>query len=349
MGYSNMGIKVSDIGEFALIERIQKVIEKSGCNMDMLVHGIGDDTAVFKPPEPGYEILVTCDTMVEGHHYLKEHITPLEIGRRAMVMNISDIGAMGGVPLYALVTLGLTSSESVNYIEEIYRGFIEELKPFGASIIGGNISRIDGGPFIDITLIGKVKKEFKVLRSGARPGDAVMVTGCPGMSAAGYWIISNRASEGKRHKELLDPYLRPKHRAREGNALAMAGKITSMIDISDGLSGDLFHICGKSMVGVEIMEEMLPSCEVLEEISNLSKKRKEDFILGPGDDYELLFTCAPDNIQDVTLILSEFNCPVTHIGEILNSDQGVILVTKEDERRELSKKGWDHFDGSNQV
>ena len=203
MGKDNMGPKVSDIGEFALIERIKKIIEGTGADPGLLVHGIGDDTAVFRYPEPGYEILATCDTMVEGHHYLKGYITPFEIGRRAMVMNISDIGAMGGKPLYALVTLGLASSEQVDDIEEIYRGFLKELEPFGATIIGGNISRIEGSPFIDITLIGTVKKDFKVLRSGARPGDAVMVTGFPGMSSAGYWLVSNKIPESKNIKPLF--------------------------------------------------------------------------------------------------------------------------------------------------
>lgn len=338
-----MGLKVSDIGEFALIERIQKILDKAGHNPELLIQGIGDDTAVFKPPEKGYEMLVTCDTMAEGRHYFKGHITPFEIGRRAMVMNISDIGAMGGKPLYALVTLGLTSSEPVNDIEEIYRGFIKELEPFGASIIGGNISKIDGSMFIDITLIGTVNKDFKVLRSGARPGDAVMVTGYPGNSAAGYHVILSQISEREQYKELFDSYLRPQHRAGEGHALAMSGKISSMIDISDGLSGDLLHICENSMVGVEIKEEMLPSCKALEEISSLANKSKEDFILGASDDYELLFTCSPEDMVLVKSILSEFNCSVTYIGEILPLEQGMTVITKHGERKNLAIKGWDHF------
>ncbi|MGD9161848.1 MAG: thiamine-phosphate kinase [Desulfobacteraceae bacterium] len=343
MAKNNTGLKVSDIGELALIERIQKIINNTGHSPGLLVHGIGDDTAVFKPPEPGYEMLVTCDTMVEGHHYLREYITPMEIGRRAMVMNISDIGAMGGIPLYALVTLGLTSTEQVSDIEEIYRGFIKELGPFGAAIIGGNISKIEGSPFIDITLIGSVKKDFKVLRSGARPGDAVMVTGCPGKSAAGYWIISNKIPGKEQYKPLFDSYIRPQHRAKEGHALAMSGKITSMIDISDGLSGDLSHICENSNVGVQIKEEMLPVCDAFDDVSKLSGKRKEDFILGESDDYELLFTCAPESIQAVKSILSEFDCPVTRIGDIVNQERGMTLITKDSEQNVLLKKGWDHF------
>ena len=151
-----MTLKVSDIGEFELIDRIRRITEEKGHKPGLLIHGIGDDAAVFTP-EPGYEVVVTCDSMVEGHHYLKGTMTPVEIGRRAMVMNISDIGAMGGIPLYALITLGLTSSETVGEIEGFYRGFMQELEPFNASIIGGNITKITGNTFIDITLMGRAK------------------------------------------------------------------------------------------------------------------------------------------------------------------------------------------------
>ena len=337
-----MEIKVSDIGEFELIERIHKLIDKGGHESGLLIHGIGDDTAVFSP-EPGYEILVTCDSMVEGRHYLREHMTPFEIGRRAMVMNISDIGAMGGKPLYALVTLGLNSSESVNDIEEIYKGFISELEPFGASIIGGNITKTEGSPFIDVTLIGKAKKKFIILRSGAIPGDSIMVTGFPGQSAAGYRLISSQINASEQNEKLMDAYLRPVHRAKEGHALAVSGKITSMIDLSDGLSGDLFHICEKSAVGAEIKEEALPVSGAIGSISVLYEKRVTDFILGASDDYELLFTCAPDNMRAVKSILLEFNCPVTHIGTIVYQEHGITLETKDGQQKALLKKGWDHF------
>ena len=335
-------LKISDIGEFALIERINKIVDKA-FNPESIVCGIGDDTAVLSLPESGYEMLVTCDSMVEGHHYLRQYISPVEIGRRAMVMNISDIGAMGGIPLYALITLGLNPSESVDDIEEIYKGFIIELEPFGAAIIGGNISKINGSSFIDITLIGKVAKDCKVFRSGAMPGDAVMVTGCPGKSVAGYHIVSKGIRKLEQHKALLDAYIRPHHRAKEGHALAMSGKITSMIDLSDGLSGDLFHICEKSNVGVEIKEDMLPSCEAFDQVSSFFKKREIDFILGPSDDYELLFTCRPKDIEYIMRLLNKFDCPVTHIGRIVSPEHGISLIGTDGGKRPLLKRGWDHF------
>lgn len=337
-----MTLKVSDIGEFELIDRIRKIINSSGHKPGLLIHGIGDDAAVFSP-EPGYEMVVTCDSMVEGRHYLKDHMTPMEIGRRAMVMNISDIGAMGGIPLYALVTLGLTSSETVEEIEDIYRGFLQELEPFNASIIGGNITQTAGNTFVDITLMGKVQKGYIALRSGAKPGDAIMVTGYPGSSGAGYRLIADGMDISNENKALIDSYLRPMHRAKEGHTLAASGIITSMIDISDGLSGDLYHICETSSTGAEIWEEILPVSSALNNIFSLYKKTPADFILAPSDDYELLFTCSPKSIKDVERILSEFDCKVTHIGNIVPRTLGMTLISRNRERNLLKKKGWDHF------
>ncbi|NLA76037.1 MAG: thiamine-phosphate kinase, partial [Deltaproteobacteria bacterium] len=299
-----MTLKVSDIGEFELIDRIRRITEEKGHKPGLLIHGIGDDAAVFTP-EPGYEVVVTCDSMVEGHHYLKGTMTPVEIGRRAMVMNISDIGAMGGIPLYALITLGLTSSETVGEIEGFYRGFMQELEPFNASIIGGNITKITGNTFIDITLMGRAKMGHIALRSGARQGDAIMATGYPGSAGAGYRLLADDKPQSLENKTLTDAYLRPVHRAKEGHALAVSGLITSMMDVSDGLSGDLYHICESSSAGAEIWEQMLPVSNALREISRMYKISPADFILAPSDDYELLFTCAPQNIDKVKQILKE--------------------------------------------
>jgi thiamine-monophosphate kinase len=337
-----MTLKVSDIGEFELIDRIRRIIDNTGRKPGLLIHGIGDDAAVFTP-EQGYEMVVTCDSMVDGRHYLKEHMTPIEIGRRAMVMNISDIGAMGGIPLYALVTLGLTSSETVDEIEGIYRGFIQELEPFNASIIGGNITKTAGNTIIDITLIGKVKRGHIAMRSGAKPGDAIMVTGYPGSSGAGYRLIADGAAQSLVNKTLIDAYLRPKHRAKEGNALAVSGLITSMMDVSDGLSGDLYHICETGSVGAEVWEEMLPVSSALKEISSIYKISPADFILAPSDDYELIFTCALQNMDAMERILKEFECPVTHIGDIVPMAQGMTIINQDGKRKPLDKNGWDHF------
>src|SRR5512143_358310 len=136
--------KVQDIGEFGLIGRIHDLLKKEGVRGERVTVGIGDDTASFLP-RPGFELLVTCDCVVEGRHYLPRHISPFDLGRRAMALNISDIGAMGGTPLYALISLGLKGEIPVQDIENIYRGFLAELNPFQAAIIGGNLTRSGDG------------------------------------------------------------------------------------------------------------------------------------------------------------------------------------------------------------
>jgi thiamine-monophosphate kinase len=180
--------KVSDIGEFGLIRRIKSLIENQGVKSSRVVLGLGDDTASVLT-RSGYELLVTCDCLVENRHYLPDRIHPFDLGCRAVSVNISDIGAMGGVPSFALVSLGLKPELPVSFIEDMYKGFLEELNPFQVPIIGGNITKIQDNSFIDITLLGEVEKGRAVRRSTATPGDLILVTGFPGQAAAGLYIL----------------------------------------------------------------------------------------------------------------------------------------------------------------
>lgn len=334
---------VSDIGEFALIKRIKELTDSLNNKSERILVDSGDDTAAFTP-RPGYEILITCDTMVEGRHYLKEYFTPFETGRRAMVMNISDIGAMGGMPVYAFISLGLNPSMPVIDMENIYKGFIHELAPFNAGIIGGNITRTDGPAFINVTLTGEILKKDIVSRSGAEPGDAVLVTGYPGQAALGYRIlIDNDIHDKSPYNTLLDSYIRPDHRAVQGMALAESGMLSSMIDLSDGLSADLNHILEDSDTGVEIYSEMFPVCTLLEKTADYYRLDKYSLILGASDDYELIFTCRPENTGKVEKILADLSCPVSRIGRILDPEKGKRIVFKDGTSKELLTEGWDHF------
>jgi thiamine-monophosphate kinase len=334
---------LADIGEFGLIRRINRLLGTAGIQSGRLSLGVGDDCASFQP-KAGVEILVTCDSMVEGRHYLKDYMTPLDIGRRAMVMNISDIGAMGGYPLYALVSLGLREDTPVKDIDDIYQGFIEELRPFQASIIGGNVTRSEDSSFIDITLIGEAEKDVLLRRSTARIGDAVLVTGYPGQAAAGLRLLLDLDKD--RHSEvhpLISAYTRPVHKAREGCAIAKSGLASSMIDISDGLVGDLGHICEESGVGAEIVREKLPISEHMSGIG-LESGDLYDTILNDSDDYELIITCPPENIEMIRSVVTEINSvPVSEIGSITDASEGLKIVLPDGSRRNLASHGWDHF------
>jgi thiamine-monophosphate kinase len=336
--------RVSDIGEFGLIRRISSLLDKEGIRSERVTVGIGDDTASFLP-RSGYEVLVTCDCMVEGRHYLPGKISPHDLGRRAMTLNISDIGAMGGRPLYALVSLGLKAEIFVQDVEEMYRGFLVELNPLGASIIGGNLTSSGNGMFIDITLVGEVEQGKGVRRSGAKPGDAILVTGYPGQAAAGLQLLL-RASDDSNilGHPLVKIYNTPSHRAQLGEAIAKAGPATAMIDTSDGFLGDLGHICEESGVGAELVKEKLPVSEALREAALMLHRDPYDLFLGESDDYELVITCRP---KDVTLLrsIAARCCPVplTEVGKITEGAREITLLLPEGGRRTVKLSGWDHF------
>ncbi len=335
---------LADMGEFGLIRRIRELLEKEGIVTPGVSLGIGDDAAAFRPGE-GVELLVTCDCMLEGRHYLREFITPLDLGRRAMAINISDIGAMGGKPLYALLSLGLRADTAVEDIEEMYRGFMEELNPFGASIIGGNITKTDHCPFIDVTLIGEAEKDKIMRRSTARAGDVVLVTGYPGQAAAGLrMLLEGKGGKDMKDHPLVRAYNRPSHRAREGHAIGRSGLATSMIDISDGLLGDLGHICEESGVGAELFEEKLPLSSHIINMQLGPGLNIYDLVMGDSDDYELIITCSHENIDRLrSVVAGVSDVPVSEVGSIIEYPKGIRLVSKDGTKRETRPSGWDHF------
>jgi thiamine-monophosphate kinase len=303
--------------------------------------GIGDDTASFKA-RPGHEILVTCDCVVEGRHFLSHHISAMNLGRRSMMLNISDIGAMGGHPLYALVSLGLKNETLLRDIEDLYRGFLSELNPFSASIIGGNLTKSGDGIFIDITLLGEVEEGRAVRRSGARPGDAILVTGYPGQSAAGLQLLlQSLVSEDH---PLVRAYNNPCHRAREGRAVALTGCATAMIDTSDGFLGDLGHICETSRVGALLSQEKFPISSELREAAKLLNKEPGGFFLGDSDDYQLIITCRLKDVERVrSAIALTYTGPVTEVGHVTKPDKGIRAMLADGSEKILSANGWDHF------
>jgi thiamine-monophosphate kinase len=336
-----MAETLKDIGEFGLIARIDELLKREGVQAPGVSLGIGDDTASFKA-RSGYEILVTCDCVVEGRHFLSPHITAEDLGRRSMMLNISDIGAMGGHPLYALVSLGLKNETPVKYIEDMYRGFLVELNPFNASIIGGNLTKSGDGIFIDITLIGEVEEGRSVRRSGARPGDVILVTGYPGQSAAGLQLLLQSLASGDH--PLVRAYNNPSHRAREGRAVALTGCATAMIDTSDGFLGDLGHICEESKTGAFLDGKKFPVSKELREAAEILNKEPHEFFLGDSDDYQLIITCGPKDVERIrSVIASTYDGPVTEVGEVRPPEQGIRLSPGDGSEQILSAKGWDHF------
>jgi thiamine-monophosphate kinase len=339
-----MSQTLAQVGEFGLIDRIHEIIEKEGIPLSKNTLGIGDDCAAFQP-RPGFDLLVTCDCMVENRHYLPQCITAHDMGRRAMTLNISDVGAMGGRPRYALISLGLKANTLLKDVIAIYRGFLVELNPFQAFVIGGNVTKSTDADFIDITLIGEVEAGKMVRRSTAKPGDTILVTGYPGQSAAGLEILL-QAEAGKAFSDnrLITAYQCPSHRAHEGYAVAKTGLANAMIDTSDGLLGDLGHICDESGVGAVLYEKDLPVSQALRQFAEASDGGVLDYILKESDDYELMITCDPEHVSDIrNAVSSVSHIPVTQIGTITANKGGIEIMGPTGDSRQVTLSGWDHF------
>ncbi len=339
-----MSKTLADIGEFGLIRRIHELLRKEGVQAPEVTLGIGDDTASFQPRE-GYEQLITCDCVVEGRHYLPDFITPKELGRRAMTMNLSDIGAMGGSPLYALVSLGLKADMLVSDVEDIYQGFIIELKPFNASIIGGNITKTPGALFIDITLLGEVEQDKLLRRSTAQIGDTILVTGYPGQSAAGLRLmLQSKPTKELRNHPLVRAFNTPSHRVKEGQAVAHSMLATAMIDTSDGFLGDLGHICQESGVGALLIQAQFPLSENLRKTAAELKLDPYEFFLQESDDYELIITCSPEHVAQMQSTLAAVSkVPVTEVGSLTDSSGKLQMILPDGSQHCVKPEGWDHF------
>lgn len=333
-----------DIGEFGLIHRIDNLLKQEGLFAEGTLLGIGDDTAAVQPKE-GFELLITCDSFVDGRHFLSEYMNFYDVGRRAMTVNISDIGAMGGRPLYALVSLGLKTDMKVSDVEDMYRGFLTELNPFHAAIVGGNVTRMESATFIDITLVGEIEKGKTVLRSTARSGDDILVTGFPGEAAAGLELLLHNINHNiPSAHPLIQAYVSPNHRAHEGHAIASSGYATAMIDTSDGLLADLAHICVDSGVGADIFRKKLPISNALKEIAAQKKTDPYGLVARDSDDYELVITCAPENADKLKETVQNISdVPVSTIGTV-TKDAGIFhWILPDGSRHNFEPKGWDHF------
>lgn len=333
---------ISEFGEFSLIERLQQILPQS--TGSELLLGIGDDCAVVKI-EPDRALLLTCDIQVQDRHFLLQNISAYQLGRRAMAVNLSDIAAMGGRPLYALVSLGLPPHYSVSDYEALFQGMRDELKSFKALIIGGNLAQTEQKLIIDITLTGDVHPDHYIERKGASVGDKIYVTGQVGASAAGFYILQKYGVKYPReYQSLVEAHLQPHPRVEIGQRLAQNQLASAMIDISDGIASDLYHICRMSGVGAEIELDAIPIPQKLSKVARVCQQTEENLILHSGEDYELLFTTRPEipeaEFREIGL---DYGVPISCIGRIITQSNGYLIIEKNGQRNPLQPGGWDHF------
>ena len=331
-------MKVKDTGELGLIQLLKRMVEEARLSPEVpgsrLRLGIGDDAAAWDSP-PGIPLLTT-DTAVQGVHFTPESTPWRDLGWKIMVANLSDIAAMGGAPLYAVVTLGLPAETPVADVEELYQGMLEACGQYPTGIVGGDVVH-SPVPFVTVALTG-VSTNEPLTRSSARPGDTIAVTGYLGSSAGGLEVLVNGAQvPAHTHQHLVQAHRRPCPRIREGQLLMRAG-IRCAMDVSDGLVDDLSKLCQASGVAARIAIDRVPVHPLLQEALPQDYQRRA---LHGGEEYQLVFTGPLDKVQGVLNHLPE---EAQTIGEIVEGEPGqVVVLEATGQESPIQGHGWDHF------
>jgi thiamine-monophosphate kinase len=332
-------MKLSDLGEFGLIARLRA---RWPSLPQAVVVGPGDDTAALRPDLQRL-LLFTVDAMIEDIHFRRRWMPARDLGFKAMVQNVSDIAAMGGQPTYALVCLSLPGDLDSGFVDDLYDGLDTGAGEHGAAIVGGDIVSSTGPIAVSVSLLGEVEEAIVMRRSGARPGDVLMVTGSLGDSAAGLHLLEKGETPSPAEEPAVARHLRPTPRVDEARILARSGHVTAAIDISDGLAGDATHIAEESGAGVRLYADGVPvglACAAVAERLGLDAL---DLSLRGGEDYELLVAVHRDAADGLAeLLRHETGTPLTRVGEVVASDEGLALVQPDGTESPL-RGAWDHF------
>jgi thiamine-monophosphate kinase len=324
---------LADVGELEFIKNIRWMMPREGGD---IIRSVGDDCLVTHCPGEGF-LLFTIDTFVDGIHFSPKYFTPKKVGQRCMSASVSDIAAMSGLPIYSLVSLSMPPATMFDDARELFSGLAETGLSYGCPVAGGETTSTTGPLTVTVTVIGRVEENRVILRSGARQGDSIYVTGYMGDAMAGLLALEHRA-EG--FGSLKNKFISPEARVALSRALSEQFKITSMIDLSDGIASDLGHICEESSCGAEINAEMIPLSMEMRELMARNGKDPVHFALTAGEDYELLFTSPDPEIADREYIPG---CPVTRIGSIIKNRGEMLLIDENGAKETINIKGYEHF------
>lgn len=335
---------LKQLGEFGLIERIRAQLD---INSPRIKKGIGDDCAVFSTRANKIQ-LISTDTLVESIHFNLKTISAEQLGQKAMAINISDIAAMGGTPYLAVISLGLPKSTSIKFIDKMYLGLQACCKVHQIHLVGGDTVASPKHLFINICILGETPKNRVFSRNGARPGDHIFVTGTLGDSAMGLRLLMSKNKiliSAKHRHSLIKKHLEPVPRIKESSLLAKSKlKVTSMIDLSDGLVQGLGYLCGMGKYGACIYEAKIPFSQALNNIYKQKRGTPMNLALQGGEDYELLFTIRAEDVKKLNRLFLKVDTPVTHIGEINKFPRKIILKKKNGNKKLLNPSmGFNHF------
>jgi thiamine-monophosphate kinase len=344
--------------EFDLISRIKRRAEEArgGAQADGLVHGIGDDAAVFNG-RGLHDSVITADLLVEDIDFRRASL-PQDIGYKALAVSLSDIAAMGARPLWTLLSLGLPQAiYDSPFATGIYEGFLSAARRFGVMLIGGDVSRTPERIVIDSIVVGETRRGRAVLRAGARAGDHIYVTGTLGGAAAGLKLLEHARSlrtQAARARALdglaglTRRQARPLPRVECGALLGERRLASAMIDLSDGLSSDLAHLCERSGVGAHVEAARIPVAPLLRRANEINSGRLAHALTGDalnlalhgGEDFELLFTVRPRIAARLPRRLGGVR--LTRIGEVREAREG-ITISHAGRAEILTPSGFDHF------
>ena len=331
---------LSKLGEFGLINLLK---DKLAPHNAEVLKGIGDDAAILRP-KGGTDWVLTTDMLVEGRHFDLKSTTPWELGAKTIAVNISDCAAMGAKPKIAVISIGIPKDFPPAAVQSFYDGLKGWAGNFGVDIVGGDTVGA-GELVVNVALLGEVEKGRALTRSGSKLGDAILVTGSLGDSAAGLHSLKHPGAKGAGVRPLLEKrHKTPVPRMISGRFLVESRLATSCIDISDGLSSEIHHLAEESGLGAEIHSEGLPISQSLGYYAEEMGLDPLELALHGGEDYELLFTVPLPNLGEVLRSMpGQTGVPVKSIGRMTSKSSGVTLIGAKGVRKPLKAKGYDHF------
>jgi thiamine-monophosphate kinase len=331
-------MNLKQIGEFGLIDQIRRAAPQGRG----VWFGIGDDAAWVDIPSSS--CLVTADLLLEGVHFNLNWTSLFDLGYKSLAVNLSDIAAMGGVPTYVILSLGIPANYRTERVDEFYRGIHNLARKNGVSLVGGDIS-VAGSLIISVCLLGHAPYR-PIARHGAKVGDDIYVTGTLGDAALALELLRCNSPALRRPAAafLLKRHHQPTPRCRAGLLLARHKLAAAMIDVSDGLLQDLGHICSASGIGAVIWEQSLPLSRSYHTLAGEGSSR---WALAGGEDYELLFCTRRRRRMEVQRLMKQAGVPMTLIGECVSQRQGITVLDHTGKKVTPPFKGHDHFSQAN--
>jgi len=336
------GTDIGSLGEFGLIDHLTKHFET---HQHSTIKGIGDDAAVISSEE-NKQIVVTTDMLVEGVHFDLGYMPLKHLGYKAVVVNLSDVYAMNAVPKQITVSLAVSNRFSVEALEELYAGIATAAKTYKIDVIGGDTTSSNTGMVLSITALGQVEKDAVVYRDGAKENDLLVVSGDLGAAYLGLQVLEREKQVFKVNPNAqpdLEPYsylverqLKPEAR-KDIPALLKELEVmpSSMIDISDGLSSEIIHLCKSSAVGCNLYEDKIPLDPQVISTCEEFNMDSTTIALSGGEDYELLFTVAPEDFPKI-----KANPHLSIIGHMTKKEEGIHLITRANTKIPLIARGW---------